>query len=432
MMRSARFIWVLAAAAALLALPAKAPAAEGLPHLKGVNVIEGDFTGYVPVRLSKPTRIDSAFYPNESVTVEGEGKLHAIVLRQVGSKPSEEPVLVAGRFNPDIFCTGCATRIDQGISVIGGGAIQGVDSENKWPVPAGDYRLYFVTDGPGRVTLRLPGLDGTAQFAPAVPTAAKPKVLPLLTPVDARNQRTHGASGQLDTGGIVFETHLFYYGLHAHSDLWTCWYVGEPTHPLSFYPTCPTESDQDGVAYWMPDGIVQLGASATAGVGMLRPERPGTYSAGGTMTSVSTTSSSGWAAAWINFEPTAAGSTPQSPATTPAPGPGTSPGPAQEPRPPATGARTRIAAKRVVVRGRRATVRLQCEGGADCRGTLSIANGRRHSYQVQAGRTKQVRVVLPAALARSARSRRGAATTLSLAQGAAVHTVRVTLRAKRR
>ena len=417
---------------ALMAAPTTASAADGAKPLRGVNVISGDSSGYVQVHLPKASTVDPAFYPNDSMTVEGEGKLHGIVLRQVGPKPTEELMLAVGRFDPDIFCTGCGTRIDQGISVVGGGSTGRSEVDGRWVLPAGDYRLYFVTDGPGTVTLRLPGLDGEQALGPEVPTAATTQILPLLSPVDAQNHRTYGGTGRLGTDGILFETHLIYFGLHAHSQLWTCWYLGEANHPLAFYPSCPTAEGEEGLAMWFPYSIVQAGAGATAGVGMLRTGVPGTFSAGGTMSSVATTSSSGWAAAWIDFESLDGGAASTPDPGAPAPESGAPRDPGQRPATSSGAARTRVLARRVAVRGRRASVRLRCEGADACAGALQIGNDRRRAYRVPAGKSARLRVAISKALALKAKRKRGFATTLSIAEGSAVQTVRVTLRKARR
>ena len=433
-MKRAKFFSRVLAGLALLAAPAGASAADqALPlKLKGVNVIEGDTSGYLPVHLPVDALVDPGFYPNKSVTVEGEGKFHGVVFRQVGSKPQSEPLLAAGRFNPDIFCTGCGTRVDQGISIIGAGDVLPPAMGGSWTLPKGDYRLYLVTDGPGRVTLRLPQLEGEQRLTPAVRTSATAKVLPLRTPLDVQNHRTYGDSGQLGTEGIVLETHLFYYGMHAHSELWTCWYTGEPTHPLSFYPGCPADEGQETAPMWFQNGIVDAGAGATAGVGILRATKPGTYSAGGTMTSVAATTSSGWAATWIDFESLDGSiATPRDPDPA-APDAGAPGETGKQPGSPSAAARTRVMARRVDVRGRRASVRLRCEGSAACSGALQIANGRLRAYKVPAGKSARLRVAISKALALKAKRKRGFATTLSIAEGSAVQTVRVTLRRARR
>jgi hypothetical protein len=427
-----RLVKILVTVVMMLVVPAKATLAAEPVHLKGVNVLEGDATGYVPVRISKQVSVDSAFLPNKSVTASGTGRLQALVLRRAGAKPTDDALLAAGRFDPGIFCQDeCANPVE-GISVIGGKIT--ISGEGRWQVPAGDYQLYLITDGgPAKVTLRLPELEGEQHLSPTVRTSAQTKVLPPRSAAQVKNLRVFGDSHRL-TNGIIFETHALYYGQHAYSDLWTCWYTGEPTHPLAFYPGCPTEADQEGLSLWIQYGLLHPAPGLTVGVGLFRPSLPAIYGAGGSMTSVSTARSAGWAATWIEFD--SLGAMPTTPSE-PAPTPGT-PGQPNEVRqpPPASPAgsaasRVRLLSRRLGVSGRRASVGLRCDGSSDCRGEIDLA-GVRRPFTIAAGRSARVRVPISSALARRARRGKGTLATLSIANGGAVQTVRATLRGARR
>ena len=300
-----RAVTVLAAGMVLasLAAPLQTVAAEPAVSLKGVNILEGDASGYVRVRVPSRVTVDSAFSTNKSVSVSGTGRLQGIVLRQLGvAERSDEAMLAAGRFDPAIFCDETCTKPANGISVVSN---QPLSDEYAFILPAGDYHLHLVTDGgPARVTLRVPELAGEQRLSPTARTRSSMAALPSRTPTDVPNMRVHGGSGALRTDGVVFWTHLRYYGLHGESEIWACAYSGQPSLPLAFYPGCPTENTEERIPrQWWQDARVNPGPGAAALVGLMRPATAGTYSVGGSVTTAAIAGSSGWAAAWIDLEP---------------------------------------------------------------------------------------------------------------------------------
>ena len=156
-------------AMAPVAARGNAAAAGPRAEMRRVTIISGTRSGYVPVKLPVPARVDARVRtasrpgPNPNVRVSGEGLFTGILLLQDPPDPRSdlETLFLAGRFRK------CAD---------GCGVLNDVDAplqrEGTLRLPAGNYRLYLLTDGhKARVALTLTGLSGTARVTPTVHTS---------------------------------------------------------------------------------------------------------------------------------------------------------------------------------------------------------------------------------------------------------------------
>src|SRR5687768_1414686 len=122
---------VLAMLAAALAVCA--PASAQNPTLAGTNVISGDRSGYLDVRIPGEVPMSFDWRPEKNTTFAiGSEGFAGVMLRRLGG----DTLVAAARFEPSMLCPACT----DGESLIVG--IQGVERQTStdftWTIPAGD------------------------------------------------------------------------------------------------------------------------------------------------------------------------------------------------------------------------------------------------------------------------------------------------------
>lgn len=163
-----------------VASPARA---ADLPSLTESTTIAASHAAYTDVVV--PTDLAVREQP-PSFALEGEGEVLGSALQghSSGCRPTFE-MLKLGRSNdgPRTYSTGCG----------GDGTL-----------PAGRYRLYFLSEKPGRVTVRFPSLPaGATTVSPTEPAPFTFTRLPQL-PWGTAGVETYGATETLEDDGLAF------------------------------------------------------------------------------------------------------------------------------------------------------------------------------------------------------------------------------------
>ena len=137
--------------------------------LTGTTVVTGSRSAWVAVRLPRPVDFDA----NRDIALDARGRLAGVVLKKAGPWNSglAARLLIGWCGTP-----GCAPTFPNEnrseVFVPGGNGVSG-------RLPAGDYRLYVVTDGaPVRATITLRGVGGK----PGRVTATHPARVAVLDP----------------------------------------------------------------------------------------------------------------------------------------------------------------------------------------------------------------------------------------------------------
>lgn len=240
------FVWrsVVAVAAVVVASSVHAAAAPARATLAGTTVVTGGRTAAMAVRLPRPVALD--VYADVAVR-SPRGRMTALVLKKEGAWNT--PMAQAVHYG---FCASpaCETAFptDSLNHVWAPGSTDGL----KGTLPAGDYRLYLVTDGaPATFTLRLRGLAGSTRLTPrdaaraAVvapkPTMAEPASSPAL--FAGGGARTVPARGGINA--TVVWKDLPVYGTPSATGL--CVYDGDPPTGAAAAFQAPCSSGRGGM-----------------------------------------------------------------------------------------------------------------------------------------------------------------------------------------
>ena len=181
-MRTIRWLAVMGLIASLTATttaPTVATAAA-VPTLRGLNLISGDQPGSMRVRLPKPIRTESRFGWDASEFTGGGRMLYMLLMKERSDGTLNQRIFIeSGRLGRCSY-TGCTPAPEsEGRS--------GGSSSGKF-LPAGIYRLYFVTDrAPATVLLRLGDLSGRTHLSPTEPVRVEidtlaPQLLDVVSP----------------------------------------------------------------------------------------------------------------------------------------------------------------------------------------------------------------------------------------------------------
>ncbi|HVF04156.1 MAG TPA: hypothetical protein VNA20_04895 [Frankiaceae bacterium] len=221
--RIQRLCAALALGATMLAPSAQAARPSAVP-LAGTTIVTARRTASMAVRLPRP--VD--FHVHDLSVSSPRGRVTAVALKRVGSWNA--PYVTATHVG---FCgePGCATEFPTFSfdHVWAPGSPDGLSGR----LPAGDYRLYVVTDGaPVTFTFRLRGLSGTKRLTPASParasvvTATPTAAEPALSPVAfaGGSHRSVGPAGGLNHTSVWKEVPT----VAQPSAVGVCEYSGRP------------------------------------------------------------------------------------------------------------------------------------------------------------------------------------------------------------
>ena len=168
-MRATRRTLISATMVAVCAAGAPAANAAAPPALGAVNVVSGSRTAYVDVRLPRTVTLRTPFGGGDDIAVSGGAALTAVVL--VGRSGAARGVTIAGGASS---VSGDVQRFLMPVPefpTLGGGSYEDVKTfADTTVMPAGTYRLYFVSSARATVTLRLRGLTGRRALSPRTPT----------------------------------------------------------------------------------------------------------------------------------------------------------------------------------------------------------------------------------------------------------------------
>lgn len=200
------------------------------PVLAGTTVIDAVQSGKVAVRLSRPALFDvpGLGAKASSLGISGEGRMIGFALVAEGSSPNR--VIISGGRSVDDRGRPFASAITHTEALPLGA--------DQWRLPAGNYRLYVVTDGgPARVVLKLKGLTGTTKMRPTHRVAAsvqrpEPRNLPQV-------QQAAGAVGDLKGSGVLFSLMTTEHPVSIVQLVEHCVYAGSRAERAQFGPGCP-------------------------------------------------------------------------------------------------------------------------------------------------------------------------------------------------
>lgn len=232
----ARIRAALAAATLLLTVPVPAVFASARPSLAGVTTISGTRSASVAVRLTKPATLRDPLLEDAArndVGVTTAGRFGGFVLVQEGVPALSQIVVVGGRLPEP------SGKLHFVYPANGLGA-------GTWRLPAGNYRLYLVTDGkPTTVRLRLPGLSGTTSLRPAGAASAALTFPAAAIDTDpARVTYAVGADRPVARRTLFFSTLYAGYAAHVDTVYTSCFYFERPTGPAPYAPGCPDPAER--------------------------------------------------------------------------------------------------------------------------------------------------------------------------------------------
>lgn len=395
-----RWAGIAVAAAALLA-PAQASAQ--VPALEGVNRISGDRSGYLDVRIPDPVRMsfDSRPLRNSTFSIKSEG-FAGVMLRRLGVSDGLATVVAAARFEPAMLCGDCEAPVESLIVGMTGIEAQ-ASADYSWRIPAGDYRLYLLTDGrPADVRITLPGRGSRVLHPEFGVENPVPEVVPLLSATAAGPFQGFGRSDLLGSRGVQLWGGVVYVTSNGNVEIHGCSHAGGEPVTTVFAPGCPggVSEGSYGYTYVLTEGTSVYGA------GFLAEREAGDWSVGGSVVAAGSVGGVGWAGVVLPFQ--GDGSRIAPPADRPG-DPATTPGPPPPPTPQEVGreesGRIRLLTRSARVRRGRVTVRIGCRGNPGCAGSIRLSQGRASRFSVPAGRNASIRLAVPRALARKVQRR---------------------------
>jgi hypothetical protein len=290
---------------ALLATVAAAPptsAAESRVDLAGITVLEGSQTAVIPVRLDREAELlNPAYFPGQGVIASGDSPLVGFAL--VSDQPDPDQVLVGGLLPWKVSQPRAQTVVIP---------LTGVDFGDRFRIPAGDYRLYLITDGaPARVTLEFGGLPGETVLRPQqpVPYALKmPESRSITTPA-GENFHVSGDHADLQSNGLVFSSDFTIYTSYFSSRSETCFY-DRPTTDADFGPQCLP--DGFGSSFTFTDLTSLTGRQGRFSYGGYPGLSRGTYGVGQNQQDVAEVEEFSTLTLWLSYEQPAAAPAPRS------------------------------------------------------------------------------------------------------------------------
>lgn len=381
--------------------------AQDVPLLTGATTVTGEGASYVDVEL--PQDVVTHGEERPSFALEGEGEFLGFALRAHGGG-------CLATFK--MFKLG---RANEGAYVYGGGCTR------EGALPAGRYRLYFLSERPGRVTFRFPGLEeDESVVAASNPVPLEFKRLPQVSPPLA-GYEAFGATSTIENYGFVF-SRVVLNQVPPGTSLEICHYDHRDEPAGAYGPGCP-----GGRSAYKPAPIPSTGSAEffvyESG------NMAGRYGRGYNVVSPLPGISYG-IGVWFSYvDPPAPAPTPPPPTFEPAPGttqpptePGEEPPPSSEPQAPPTGEEPGVAylaARKARVARGLATLRLRCVGTGACRGFASLRGSRRSArFSIARDGFRKVRVRVPRRLLTRVR-RRGRADAVALTHSRGVSMVRV-------
>jgi hypothetical protein len=160
-----RLVAVLAGSlmAAALWFPPSASGGPGRRDLARLSVFEGNRSASTVMRLPRPVEVSTAPFRNELTSFRSTGRVAGLVLKQDVPKDGVEVLALSLAMCDRPPCD--EKRLS--VTHVWKPAARGFPK--KTTLPAGDYFVYLIADGPTEADLHLPGLEGEvhASLSPA-------------------------------------------------------------------------------------------------------------------------------------------------------------------------------------------------------------------------------------------------------------------------
>lgn len=237
-----RSLVTLLSAAALVSSPAVSARPEGPAHerpvtLGHVNAISAARPGWIDVVVPAAAKLDFPLLRrNRDLSVEGAGRFAGIILTK-GPRPFEGPTLVGAVIRTcgrPACASGRPVMLTNPMNMNPGSRIR---------LPAGDYRLYVVTDGaPVDVRLTLHGLSGSRSISPTAAADVSVGNLPVhVGGGDANPVYVSGGDATVDRPAWVMDGLWLGGRPSGFTDLGTCLYDGPPPkvpEAVAYSPAC--------------------------------------------------------------------------------------------------------------------------------------------------------------------------------------------------
>jgi hypothetical protein len=275
-----------AALGLVLLAPAGAARAGGSSVLlAGTTVVTGSRSASAPVVLTRSARvrIETPTAQSTNVVIAGRGRVVAIDLRR--DDGTAKPAHLFSALTNGCYARGCAPRARFQMTAAYGFAASAVsDGVKEYTLPAGRYRLTFVTDGaPASVRLRLGGLAGTATVRPTgrAPVTFQPLVPNLAAGPQPALVAYSAAAGALplgDRGGVLFTVFDVRLSAGDVGQRGFCYYPGTTTE-RTYVATCPgaQSSSGEGVTGLVPEPHGLRGTQIVEGAHAAVPGSTGLY-----------------------------------------------------------------------------------------------------------------------------------------------------------
>lgn len=262
---------------AVAVLPAPALARDRVRSATGLMSVSGAGVVYTRLHVAEPARLALNYWDKKGPTPEfSDGRGFAAVVLAPVEQGAQ--TYIAGRLPQP-------NGIDLQHVSLGPDLCQ---REDACVVPAGDYRLYLVSEGKVTVDLRLDGLPGASRFkvtAPAVGEVSRAtESYYHSTPQGPGEVSAHGAGFSPELTGesnLLFTTFWFHgptedvgpapadHPLLQVGDAGSCMYAGPP--PAGAYaPGCPGGQRRANISTWRALSdfqYLQWGASTNIGAG---------------------------------------------------------------------------------------------------------------------------------------------------------------------
>lgn len=224
------------ASALVIAVPAASSATTGAGTapppvaLAGETTVVGDRSASVRVRVPRPAKILNPFgFPNQPVPLTSNGR-GPTGFALVSDKPNGL-VLIGSTAPPGTELTAAVMRVRGPVG-----------SHDGHVVPAGNYRLYLITEHrSARLRLRLHGLAGKRTVSPRTPTQGvfeTPE--PVLSGPPSKSVYTAGeTTNVLGTHKARLTLAVARHQIHTETVHSYCGYKGRPAGPAPYLPGCP-------------------------------------------------------------------------------------------------------------------------------------------------------------------------------------------------
>jgi hypothetical protein len=291
------FTTTLAAALLLASLaPTRSTATTILrpPELGGTNHVEATKTGYVEVTIPRPVTVSFEFFRNRDVKISGGGRFTGLFLIQQGVK---KPAAIYAARLRNCYEPGCKTGYGWFFMFP-----TGIKWEKNLEVPAGEYRLYAITDGaPLSATLKLEGLEGEASFRPTHPVHSEIGTAAADLPVN--NLYSGGSTFKLPNDGMSMLAFAHDSSASVADINNDCLYKGRPSidDAVAYAPGCTAHGASEGHGFGFTT-LPLVSGGGSASVGLLTKVKAGTWSYGGSWVAPEVVEFAAFTSLWMSYD----------------------------------------------------------------------------------------------------------------------------------